>query len=138
MNTIDIDNLIHWLGPNGATSGLEHSNLTVRDLVDLAMRYKIPVNSKNKRSEIIDALVQTKSHVVDKTNEELQAMKYPELKAYFTDKKVSKSELLGILSSFDIVPKYHAKHNLTDFAAREIADIGMFQRIADGRNGSSL
>ena len=54
------------------------------------------------------------------------------LKAYFLSIKASKKEILDLLESLDIRPGSVARNNLTEFAAREISDIGMYRRVAQG------
>jgi len=133
VRAIDIDRLIEWLGPDGAIAGLEGSNLTVAELFELAIHYNLPVDKKTKRGEVINELVHRKSLRIEKTKEELQSMSYADLKTYFAERKVSKTELLCLLADFDIKPGSEAKKSLADFAAREITDIGMYQRVAKGK-----
>ena len=51
---------------------------------------------------------------------------------YFRNRKVSRTEFLKLLSQFDIRPTAGDKANLMDFVAREIGDVGMYQRVAKG------
>ena len=64
-------------------------------------------------------------------------MKCEDLNDYFKKRKVSKTELMDLLSWFDICPSSQDKLNLVDFAAREISEVGMYQRIARHLNPSS-
>ncbi|MCY3620301.1 MAG: hypothetical protein OXH68_01150 [Gammaproteobacteria bacterium] len=132
MSDIDIGKLIEWLGPDGAIAGLERSNFKVVDLYELASRHGLTVEGKTKRSEIIIELVNGKSVRIDKTPEHLLAMGCEDLVDYLRDRKVSRTELLNLLSKFDIRPSPRDKANLIDFAAREISDVGMYQRVAKG------
>ena len=59
-------------------------------------------------------------------------MNCDDLSNYFRNRKVSRTELLKLLSQFDIRPTPGDKANLMDFAAREISDVGMYQRVAKG------
>ncbi len=133
MNAIDIEKLIEWLGPDGAIAGLEGSDLTVSDLYELASRYSTPVEKKMRRNDIINEIINGKFVRIDRTTEELLAMDYENLKKYLQDRKVSRTELLNLLSQFDIHPGSEAKKNLVDFVAREISDLGMYERVAKGR-----
>jgi hypothetical protein len=56
------------------------------------------------------------------------------LRMYFSKLKFSREELLDLLATLDIRPGSVARKNLAEFAAREISDIGMYKRIAKGKN----
>ena len=139
MREISIEKLIDWLGRDGAIAGLEGSDITVSELSEIAAHHSLVVERKARRSDIIVELVNRDVDRIDKTTEELLAMKYDSLKEYLRDKKVSKAELLNLLSQLDICPGRGVNTNLTnlvDFAAREISDLGMYQRVARGARGA--
>ena len=132
MTEINIEKLIEWLGPDGAIAGLEGSNVTVAELYDMAIHHRLTVEKRTKRGDIIVDLVNRNSIRIDKTTEELLGMNRDDLRNYFRNRKVSRTELLKLLSQFDICPTPGDKVNLMDFAAREISDFGMYQRVAKG------
>ena len=132
MKEINIEKLIEWLGPDGAIAGLEGSNITVVELCEIAARLGLPVDRRTKRSDIIVDLVNRNSTRIDKTDEELLTMTRDELCSYFKTRRVSRTELLKLLSQFDMRPASSDKNNLFEFAAREISDVGMYQRVAKG------
>ena len=132
MKDINIEKLIEWLGPDGAIAGLEGSNLTVLELYEMAMRHGLTVERRTRRRDVIVDLVNRNSIKIDKTTDELLAMTRDDLGNYFKKRKVSRTELLKLLSQFDICPVSGDKVNLIDFAAREISDVGMYQRVARG------
>ena len=136
MKKINIEKLIEWLGHDGAIAGLEGSNITVSELYDMAIHYGLTVEKKMRRSDIIVDLVNCNSIRIDKTKKELLAMNRDDLRDYFQTRKVSRTELLTLLLEFDIRPAYGDKLNLLDFAAREISDVGMYQRVARGVHGT--
>ena len=132
MREINIQKLIEWLGPDGAIAGLERSDITVSELREIAIHHGFVAERKLKRTDIIIDLVNRNSTRIDKTVDELLGMNREDIRDYFRDRKVSRTELLSLLSQFDIRPMYGDKGNLTDFAAREISDLGMYQRVAKG------
>ena len=132
MKDINIEELIEWLGPDGAIAGLEASNRTVLELYEIAERHGLDVEKKTKRGDIITDLVNRNVIKIDKTTDELLAMNSDDLADYFKNRKVSRTELLKLLSQFDIHPIPGDKANLVDFVAREISDVGMYQRVAKG------
>ena len=136
MRKINVEELIEWLGPDGAIAGLEGSKLTVSELYEVAGRHGLMVEKRTKRGDIIVDLVNRHSTKIDKTTDELLAMNRDDLCSYFKNKKVSRTELLKLLSQFDIRPTPEDKVNLVNFAAREISDFGMYQRVAKGARGA--
>ena len=132
MKEINIEKLVEWLGPDGAIAGLERSNITVSELYEVAVRCGLAVEKRTKRGDIIVDLVHRNSIRIDKTTDELLTMNRDDLSSYFRSRKVSRTELLKLLSQFDIRPDPSDKVNLVDFAAREISDVGMYQRVAKG------
>lgn len=136
VKDIDIDKLAEWLGPDGAIAGLERSAMSIAELSDLAARYGGADARGARRREIIVDLVNGRSIRIDKTQEELMAMTQKDLKAYFCKREVSRTELLRLLDEFGLRPKAGARKNIVDFAAREISDLGMFQRVARGRRSA--
>lgn len=132
---IDLEKLIEWLGVEGAIAGLDGSDLTVAELLDLMPGAKISGYSKLKRRDLVKTLVERKRGDLTKKPEELMGMDADALKAYFFAIKASKKEILNLLDSLDIRPGSVARNNLTEFAAREISDIGMYKRVAQGAQG---
>lgn len=132
MRGIDIRKLIDWLGRDGAIAGLEKSNITVAEFRDIAGYCGLEMDKKTRRSDIIVDLVNGDAVRINKTLEELLAMKCDDLKNYFLARKVSRTELLNLLMKLDIRPTYGDKGNLVEFTAREISDFGMYQRVASG------
>jgi hypothetical protein len=130
----NIATLTDWLGAEGALAGLDRSNLTNAELMMLARALNIVVSSKTPRRQIIIDLVMGPIIRVDKNPEDLLEMSRDELKRYFSDKLVSTKEIMHILEQLGIAPKGKLKIKLADFAANEISDLGMYQRVAKGQS----
>jgi chromosome partitioning protein len=130
--TADVRLLVEWLGPTGAIAGLEGSDLTIADMREIAEKCGVTVGRQKKRSEIVRRIVASLSKRIDKSVEDLMKMSYDELRRYFSETHPSREELLEILLNLDIRPGSEGKRNLLEFAAREISDIGMFARVAQG------
>ncbi|WP_187394814.1 hypothetical protein [Zoogloea oleivorans] len=129
---IDLEKLIEWLGVEGAIAGLDGSDLTTAELGELIPDFKRSGHIKLKRRDLIQALIERKRLDLMKKPEELMAMDAESLKRYLLSIKASKKEILDLLESLDIRPGSVARNNLTEFAAREISDIGMYRRVAQG------
>ncbi len=132
MKDINMEKLVEWLGPEGAIAGLEVSDVTVPQLCNMVMNLGLALDKRAKRSDIIADLVNGSVSRIDKSTEELLEMSRADLKNYFHNKKVSRAELLRLLTELDIRPIPHGRGSLMDFAAREISDAGMYQRVARG------
>jgi hypothetical protein len=130
---IDLGKIISWLGPKGAIAGLIESNLTIPDLIELGPDLNLRAHSKLKRDDLITRLVINKRRQMTKSPEELMQMDSNALMDYFLELKFSRDEILEILDSLEIRPGSVALKNLTAFAAREISEIGMYRRVAHGR-----
>ena len=132
MREVDVKKLIDWLGRDGAIAGLERSDITLPELHEIATHYGLSVEKRTKRDDIIIDLVNRDVVRIDKTTDELLAMKHEDLRKYFRDRRVSRTELLNLASKFDIRVERGASTNLVDFMAREISDFGIYQRVAKG------
>ncbi|MCL6691049.1 hypothetical protein M8R19_20295 [Pseudomonas sp. R3.Fl] len=131
---IDLELLISWLGTDGAKAGIEHSDLTVSEIAELLPNRKPSNISKIKRGELINWVVDRKRAELTKSPEELMEMDESQLINYFNSIKASSKEILDLLISMDIRPGSSSKKNITEFAAREISDIGMYRRVAKGNS----
>jgi len=131
---INLTQLISWLGVEGAQAGLDKSDLTISEILDLITGEKIPVTSKMRRLEVIDMVIDLKRKELYKTPEELMDMDVDALRLYFSDYRFTRQELLELLESLDIRPSGEARKKLNDFAAREISEIGRFRRVAHGKS----
>jgi hypothetical protein len=133
---IDLTTLISWLGVDGAKAGLDKSDLTISEILDLDDSHKVSVNSKLRRLEVIDLVIENKRKQLYKSPDELMDMDVDGIKAYFSEYRFSRQELLSLLEQMDIRPSGEARKKLNDFAAREISEIGRFKRVAHGKGGS--
>jgi hypothetical protein len=130
MSMSRLDDLVMWLGKEGAEAGLEKSDLTIAEIVDLEPSLSTARLAKVKRSEVISMAVSAARGRLIKSADELMEMDADSLRDYFINIKASHSEILNLLQKMDIRPGSAAKKNLADFAAREISDIGMYRRVA--------
>jgi hypothetical protein len=124
--------LVEWLGPEGARAGLRESNLSLADLVDMARARGLPLAPKPTRDEIANELAYEGVRKIDRSPDDLVHMSPTELASYLEKKRPTLKELLSILSGLGIRPGSEDRKHLLRFAAREISEIGMFQRVAHG------
>jgi hypothetical protein len=132
--TINVRQLAEWLGPQGALAGLEKSTLTNSELMVLARENGLSVDPKMTRRQLAIELVMTPIQRIDKPTEFLLGLSQDELKRYFTERLVSNSELSTLLSGMGISPAGKLRVKLVDYAAREVSELGMFQRVAKGHS----
>jgi hypothetical protein len=129
--TVDnVKTLIQWLGSDGARAGLEYSHYSVAELRNMAEAQGVRIPTKARRSEIVDQLMFFADQKIDKTIDELLAMSSDELLAYFDRTRPSRKELLRLLEKLDFHPGSEAQRSLYKYAARQISETGMFQRVA--------
>lgn len=133
----NIKTLVEWLGAEGAQAGLEHSHMTIADLRVLLESMGKSAPSKVSRRELIAELLFGATKRIEKTLDELLAMNGDELLAYFEQARPSRTELLSILSELDFRPGSEAQKSLYKYAARQISETGLFQRVA-GKTSSPV
>jgi hypothetical protein len=134
MNSVDVDKLVEWLGPEGAIAGLDASDLTASELIEIGNVRGLTIDRKTRRRSIVIEIVNSRIPRIDKSQDDLLRMSRAELEAYFVARMVSRAELLGVLSQFGIEARSDDKKSLLEFAAREISDLGMYQRVAKGNS----
>lgn len=126
--------LVEWLGEAGARAGLERGQLTVGDLRELAASMNIALPSKASRSELVDAVLVKASQRIDRSIQQLLSMDSGDLLSYFEEVRPSKAELLSVLNELDFHPGSEAQKSLYKYAAIQISETGMFQRVASDKN----
>ncbi len=129
----DIKTLIDWLGYEGAKAGLDFCNLSVSELKNMAEAQGIRVTSKARRTVVVEQLMLLADQKINKTLDELFAMSSNELMDYFERTRPSRTELLRFLEKLDFHPGSEAQKSLYKYAARQISETGMFQRVASTR-----
>jgi fructose-specific phosphotransferase system component IIB len=132
----DIHTLTEWLGAEGAVAGLDRSELTNSELMMLARNNGINMDSKAPRRQIVIELVMAPLDRIDKNIDDLLEMSREELSRYLSDRLVSGVELKRLLDGLGIPPKGKLRSKLAEFAASEISDLGMYQRVAKGHSKS--
>jgi hypothetical protein len=134
---IDADALVRWLGPAGAKAGLLESDLSLADLTSLAKANRLPLSPKPTREEAAHEIAYSSFKTITASTEELLAMQIDQLTKYFKKTKPSRSEVIKILTELGVSIGSNARKGLYVFAAREISDLGMYQRVAQGPRSRS-
>jgi hypothetical protein len=130
LSTEQIKTLIQWLGPDGARAGLDFSHFSVAELRNMAEAQGIRIPARTRRAEVIDQLMFFADQKIDKTIDDMLAMTSDELLAYFDRTRPSRTEMLRLLEKLDFHPGSEAQKSLYKYAARQISETGMFQRVA--------
>lgn len=129
---IDTWKLVEWLGPEGTRSGLRDSDVSLAELIDIARARGLPLAPKPTRDEVANELAYENVKKLEKSPEDLARMSHADISDYFEKKKPTIREILEILQNLGIRPGSEDRKHLMRFAAREIAEIGVFQRVAHG------
>lgn len=131
LTSSDIRQMIDWLGEEGAKSGLDRSFLTVKELSAISASLGLELPAKPLRKNVVSSIISKLSQRIDKPVVELLAMSSEQLLQYFETVRPSKAELLSVLSELDFHPGSEAQKGLYKYAARQIAETGMFERVAN-------
>jgi len=127
-----LPDIVLFLGRDGAIAGLAASDLTIAELHELSP--DLPLGgTKVKREDLIRRIVDHVRMTFLKSPAEMMSMEADDLREYFMRMRYSKSEIIDLLELLEIRPGGSMRRNLADFAAREISDIGMFKRVAQGK-----
>jgi len=122
--------LIDQLGEEGAKAGLDRSFHSAKELRSTAVELKATIPPKAMRKDIVASIIAKVNQRIEKTQEELLAMSVNDLLEYFEYVRPSKAELLSVLGELDFHPGSEAQKSLYKYAARQIAETGMFKRVA--------
>jgi len=133
----EIKTLIQWLGFDGARAGLEFSHMSVGELRDMAEAQGIRIRARAKKSDIVDQLMLFADQKIDKSLDEMLAMSSDGLLEYFDRTRPSRHELLRLLEKLDFHPGGEAQKSLYKYAARQISETGIFQRVARQNTSSN-
>ena len=132
MTQEELSQIVNLLGVNGAIVGLEKSELTNAELMVIARESGRVVDQKTPRRQLIIELVMSDQKRIEKSQEYLLKMSTEELNRYFNDRMVSSHEILALLQDLRIPPGRKVKGKIAAYAAREIGELGMFERVANG------
>lgn len=133
MTVENIKLLVEWLGEDGAQMGLDKSFLTVAELRKILGEMGRELPAKAKRKDVISEIIFGATKRIDAPIEQLMSMNADMLLSYFEEKRPSRTELLKLLGELDFHPGSEAQKSLYKYAARQIAETGMFQRVAHSR-----
>lgn len=97
----------------------------------LAHELDAATTAKSSRKDVVSAIISKVNQRIDKSTQELLTMSSSDLLDYFDTVRPSKAELLNLLGSLDYHPGSEAQKSLYKYAARQIAETGMFQRVAE-------
>lgn len=126
----DLKTLVEWLGSDGALAGLDKSDLTIAELRFLLEEQGKTLPTKASRKELVTEVLQSAANCIKKPLDELLALTGEEILKYFESVRPSQNELLALLRQLGFRPGSDAKKSLYKYAARQLSETGMFQRVA--------
>ncbi len=131
LSSLNVRELVRWLGPQGAKAGLLQSKLvTVELLTALATSMGLSLAKSATRQQLADEIVRVANKRIDKPVEELYQMSEDDLKTYFQRVEPTSEELLDLLRGLDLKPRKEGHRGLIEIAARELSETGRFLRIS--------
>lgn len=136
MTLSEIKRIIKLLGPRGAIAGLEASDLTKEDLLEIASKTRKRFDENCDRSYLIDELVSSLNKVDLKPTDELLQMSYEDLVDYFAEVSPSNDDLMKVMKELNYKVSAEDKKHLRRFVARQISETALFANVAT-RNGDN-
>ena len=136
MTLSEIKRIIKLLGPRGAIAGLEASDLTKEDLLEIASKTRKRFDENSDRSYLIDELVSSLNRVDLKPTDELLQMSYEDLVDYFAEVSPSNDDLMKVMKELNYKVSAEDKKHLRRFVARQISETALFANVAT-RNGDN-
>lgn len=130
MTLSEIKRIIKLLGPRGAIAGLEASDLTKEDLLEIASKTKKRFDEESDRSYLIDELVSSLNRVDLKSTDELLQMSYEDLVSYFSEVSPSNEDLMKVMKELNYKVSAEDKKHLRRFVARQISETALFANVA--------
>ncbi|MBY3531850.1 hypothetical protein HFN68_02660 [Rhizobium laguerreae] len=130
MTLSEIKRIIKLLGPRGAIAGLEASDLTREDLLEIASKTKKRFDEESDRSYLIDELVSSLNRVDLKSTDELLQMSYEDLVSYFSEVSPSNEDLMKVMKELNYKVSAEDKKHLRRFVARQISETALFANVA--------
>lgn len=125
----NIRTIVDLLGTEGAAAGIERG-IAVADLKELIEKTGAKMPPRATKRELVNELIFGATKKIDKELEELLRMSSDAILSYFESVRPSRKELLLILEKLDFHPGSEAQKSLYKYAARQISETGMFQRVA--------
>ena len=135
IDAADVATLVSLVGRNGAIQALTCSEIVkADDLKHFAKTLDIPVASKVAKKELSRQIVRRVDRRIKRSITELQTLDRGEIMMYLDATGCDAEELRDLLEHAHL--PFQAKmsrNDLLNFAAIEISSLGMFGRLATGR-----
>lgn len=132
LNKENIEQIVAWLGHDGALAGLDASDLTASEMYEITEHMNLNVERKSSRHDMACDIVNHDRTILSETPDELMDLSRSELDKVIRERNVSSKELLSILGFLEIEPRRLTRSKLIDFFVNEVADLGMYQRVSKG------
>lgn len=128
----DVEHIVTIVGREGAISALSNSRkIGVDDLVGLAHALRLKAGSRDGKGKIATLIVRHVDRRIDKTLDELKAMAKDEIVGYFEHVRCEQDEIVELLESIDLRARASSRRALLEFAAAQISNLGIFERLAE-------
>lgn len=135
-----ISTLVEIVGRSAAITALVRSDIVnVQQLSDLAKRLNIVIPAKTQKNRLAEEIVLKVDRRITKPLSELRTMERDVLLNYLRATSCSTDELLSLLKEANIPVQSSRKSRseLIEFAATQITDLGVYERITSGGSRNS-
>ena len=133
----EIKRLVDIVGRRGAQAALCNSDLVrAEDLLVVAGDSGIHLPKRTPKAELANAIIKQLDRRISKPLDELKQLSVPEIVSYFNAVDAETEEVIELLKSIDIKNRARSRKDLFEFAANQISNLGIFERLAGVPNSS--
>ena len=137
FNVENISTLVDIVGRSGAIGALLSSDeVKVNELRELANRLGLETTSRTPKKLLAERIVRQVDRRITKSLSELQELSRDEIFAYLNDTDCDSEDLMDLLKDADLpVHTKMSRKDLMEFAAIQISELGIFERISNTTSG---
>lgn len=131
ITTDDVRALVMIVGRRGAQAALTNSDqIRAEDLVVAADSLGITLPKRTPKTELASAIIKHLDRRISKSLDELKQLSVSEIIDYFQAVDADSDEVIELLQSIDIKNHARSRKHLLEFAANQISNLGIFERLA--------
>lgn len=127
----DVRALVMIVGRRGAQAALSNSDqIRAEDLLVAADNLGIGLPKRTPKAELASAIIKHLDRRISKSLDELKQLSVSEIINYFQAVDADSEEIIELLQSIDIKNRARSRKDLLEFAANQISNLGIFERLA--------
>lgn len=137
FNVEDISTLVDIVGRSGAIGALFCSDVVkINELRELANRLHLETTSRTPKKQLAERIVRQVDRRITKSLNELQDLSRDEIFGYLNGTDCDAEDLMDLLKDANLpVRTKMSRKDLMEFAAIQISELGIFERISNSTLG---